>query len=84
MEKLQEYRQRIEEIDAQIAKLFCQRMEICTEIGEYKRQNNLPIFDGKREEELKAKNLKNVDQKYKDSYQQLFELMLKLSKNYQL
>ena len=84
MSELDNYRKEIEKIDDEMAKLFVQRMKISEAIGEYKKENNLPIFDGKREEELKEINLKKIDSKYRQSYVQLFELVLKLSKDFQL
>lgn len=84
MSKLQEYRQEIEKIDKEIFKLLSERMEISSKIGEFKKENNLPIFDAKREEELKEKNLVGVDEKYRYACGEVFELILKLSKDFQL
>lgn len=37
MEKLDEFRAKIEEIDEQLAKLICERMKTSVEIGNYKK-----------------------------------------------
>lgn len=42
-------RQQIDEIDSQIFDLFIKRIYLAKEIGLYKKQHNLPIFDTERE-----------------------------------
>ena len=84
MNKLQEYRQEIEQIDHELYGLISKRLEICSKIGDYKKENNLPIFDAKREEELKEKNLLAVEEKYRHACGEVLELILKLSKDFQL
>ena len=84
MTKLDQYREEIEKIDEQLFNLLSRRMSISMKIGEYKKENNLPIFDAKREEELKEKNLLLVEEKYRHSCAEVFELILKLSKDFQL
>ena len=46
---LDELRLRIDETDAAILPLFLRRLEIAHEIGEYKKANNLPVYDPERE-----------------------------------
>ena len=65
MEKLQEYREEIEKIDEELAKLICKRMDVSLKIGQLKKENNLSIYDPKREETLREKNLSRVEEKYK-------------------
>lgn len=55
MERLHELRKEIDEIDEQIIKLLEERLRIAKEIGEIKRELNLPIRDEKREEEVLKK-----------------------------
>ncbi len=50
--ELDELRKGINEIDAQIEELFRQRMELCISVAEYKQKNNLPVFQGGREQEI--------------------------------
>ena len=84
MTKLEQYREEIEKIDEQLFNLLAKRMNVSMRIGEYKKENNLPIFDAKREEELKEKNLLLVEVKYRHACNEVFELILKLSKDFQL
>lgn len=52
MERLHELRKEIDEIDKQTIELLEKRVRIVKEIGEIKRELNLPIRDEKREEEV--------------------------------
>ena len=48
---LNQLRSEIDKIDDQLISLYGQRMEIAARIGDYKKQNNLPIFVPARERE---------------------------------
>lgn len=84
MEKLSEYRKEIEEIDGQLIVLLSKRMKLSSEIGDYKRANGLPVYDPKREEELKEKNLSKVEPELQAAYKEIFDVILKVSKDLQL
>lgn len=84
MQNLSEYREKIEKIDAELIKLFVERMKLSKAIGEYKKEEKLPVFDSQREEELKLRNLSLVDDEYKKAYLEVFEKILKVSKDQQL
>jgi len=49
MNKLEENRKKISEIDRKIVKLIAKRMEMAKRIGEVKRKKGLPIINTKRE-----------------------------------
>ncbi len=84
MEKLKEYRDEIEKLDKEIAQLLVKRMKLSKQIGDYKRNNGLSVFDPQRELELKEKNILAVEQEYQRAYQEIFETILKVSKDLQL
>ncbi len=50
--ELKDYRAKIDEIDAQIAHLFAERMQAAEAIADYKAQNHLPIYHPAREREV--------------------------------
>ena len=56
---LTELRGQIDEIDDEIIKLFCRRMDVAAQVADYKKANNLPIFMPARERE----KLQDVAQK---------------------
>ena len=68
MNKLEEARKSINEIDKEMAALFVKRMEAAKLISEYKMERGLPILDQNRENELIAKNSAFVDDEALRSY----------------
>jgi chorismate mutase/prephenate dehydratase len=48
---LTDYRKRIDEIDEKLVKLFEERMDVATDVAEYKQQNRMPVYDPARERE---------------------------------
>ena len=56
---IQELRDRIDEIDNDLLKLFQQRMDVSADIAMYKKQYNMPVHDPVRERQI----LHNLSQK---------------------
>ncbi len=84
MSVLDECRDSIEKIDAQMAELFVRRMEESRKIAEYKKENGLSIRDKKREEALLAKNRRLVsDQNIESYYVEFVKNVMNLSVDYQ-
>lgn len=50
--QLSDWRDQIDEIDAQVLELLAKRRHIVLEIGEYKRERGLPPLDAKRWEQV--------------------------------
>ncbi|MBR1592268.1 MAG: chorismate mutase [Ruminococcus sp.] len=50
--ELKELRDRIDITDSEILSLFLKRMELCREVADYKKMNNMPVFQGGREQEV--------------------------------
>ena len=44
MNDLEEYRRRIDAIDAQLVQLFLRRLEVTWMVGEYMKANGLPVL----------------------------------------
>lgn len=82
MNDLNEARLRLNDIDDKIKTLFIERMNIIKDIAIYKNKNNLPIFDAKREEEMKERLSKDTGE-LKDYYLELLNAILRESKKYQ-
>ena len=84
MTELELYRKKIDEIDRELADLFCRRMEIVKGIACYKKAAGLPICDATREETMKANLSASFEKKdLLPYYQALLEKLLELSKAYQ-
>ena len=56
MDKLQDARKQINEIDKEMASLFERRMLAAKEIAEYKKERGLQIYDAAREKAVIEKN----------------------------
>lgn len=85
MKDIKELRQEIDLIDKQMKVLFFKRMETAYQIGEYKKANNLPIFDPKREEEIinKIKEDNDIDSSLLPLYIEFVKSIMNISKDYQ-
>lgn len=85
MNKLEEKRQKIEEIDKKIIRLLGERLDLVKEIGRIKKDNNLEIEDLKREEKIKEeykKIAKDLNLEPEELWQ-VFEKIIEWSKKVQ-
>ncbi|MBW2988847.1 chorismate mutase [Candidatus Woesearchaeota archaeon] len=57
--KIKKIRRHIDRIDTVIITALAERMSLMPDVAEYKKNNNIPIFDEKREVEI-MKKLKKV------------------------
>lgn len=77
---LQELRRKIDAIDGEMILLFERRMKIAAEIAEYKRENNLPVFDPERERQ-KLQDLSGMAKKEHGAHvEALFSLIFEISR----
>lgn len=84
MNKLEECRNKIDEIDNEIIKLFEKRMDVVSEVIRYKMENNIPVLDNSREVIMLEKNLNKISNpEYKKYYESILKGFLKASKELQ-
>tara|TARA_B100001093_G_C26624036_1_gene925955 strand:- start:534 stop:782 length:249 start_codon:yes stop_codon:yes gene_type:complete len=81
--KLNNLRQKIDNIDLEIIRLLDQRMEVCKEVGVFKKENNLQITHANRELEI-ISNLSKCSSFTKDEVTSLYEIIFKISKSKQI
>ncbi|GEP62965.1 chorismate mutase [Clostridium beijerinckii] len=82
MAAIDDYRNKIDEIDKEITRLFEERMDIVIKVGEYKKQNNLPVFNKAREDEVIEKNIGYLNNKdYAEGLKQFFINIMNISKD---
>jgi len=84
MSDIDNYRNRIDELDKEITKLFEERMDTVINIANYKKANNLPIFNRDREDEVIEKNvgyLKNND--YAEETRKFFISLMEVARELQ-
>ncbi len=84
MNKLEEAREIINQVDEEMVKLFLKRMEAVKSVADYKLENKLPVLDSSREGEIKIKNCNILSNKELEKYYlEFFDGVLRSSKDFQ-
>lgn len=84
MSQLDEYRARIDAIDAQLSQLFLERMEVTGKVGEYKKSQGIPVLDAQREKQvIAAKTALTDDPAAKADLAALYESIMAISRRQQ-
>lgn len=77
MDKIQNLRKNINEIDTKISDLLKERLNSVKKIGEIKKSQNLPVTDSNREKEI----LSSLDTDYE---KEIFKIILSESRKHQV
>ncbi|MGM9625521.1 MAG: prephenate dehydratase domain-containing protein, partial [Eubacteriales bacterium] len=80
---LKELRSRIDDLDAQLVRLFDERMQIAADIAAYKQENNLPVADESREREKLTAVASMSDDELRDYVRMLYSYIFDISRSYQ-
>lgn len=80
---LEEIRGKIDEIDKQLVELFCSRMEVASQVAEYKRAHSLPVLDSNRERQQLAKVASLAGPEFAGYTKVLYTNLFSLSRSYQ-
>ena len=84
MERLEEVRRRIDEVDARMAALFEERMDAVAEVARCKAESGKPVFDAAREEAVVARNAARITREELKPYYRAFVLRtMEISRAYQ-
>ena len=83
MEKLEELRLRINDVDEKIVLLLKERFDIAKEIGEIKKNLGLSVENKGREEEVVKKVRDMLPGDLKDLAEEIYRTIIKTSKDYQ-
>ncbi len=82
--KLEEAREIINEVDAQMAELFVKRMKASELVFEHKKEFGLPILDEAREKAVIDKNTSHIEEEHlKGYYVDFLKNVMALSRSYQ-
>ncbi len=77
-------RREIDAVDAEMAALFCRRMDAVRNVAAYKQANGLPVFDASREQAVIEKNVARLpDDNYKEYYEDFIQYVMSLSRAFQ-
>jgi len=80
---INELRKDIDSYDREIAKLLGKRMETAAKIGEYKRENKLPVYDASRERELLERVAGYTDSTLSHYMKVIYQTIMDSSRSYQ-
>ena len=80
---INELRNDIDKIDKELVALIGKRMETAAKIGQYKRENNLPVYDPARERELFSKVGEMAGEEFSSYTRVLYSTMTDISRSYQ-
>ena len=84
MDKLALSREKINKLDAEMARLFCERMNAVREIASFKAENDMPILDASREAEIIERNSDFIkDETLKAHYINFLKSNMEISRSYQ-
>ncbi|HEY4533661.1 MAG TPA: chorismate mutase [Fusobacterium sp.] len=84
MNTLEQYREQMNHIDQEMAKLFLQRMKLSIQIGDYKKKKRMSIFQQEREQMVLEKVGQLASTVEEKKYMKDFFLyLMKLSKEVQ-
>lgn len=83
-DELQGLRGSIDQVDAELVRLFARRMELARRVGAYKRERDLPILDPERERRvLEARAAQADDPRLTGPVTEFFETLMRLSREEQ-
>lgn len=84
MNEIEQCRKEIDEIDKELVNLFERRMDVAIRVANYKKENDLPIYDEERESKVIKKNVDNLKNKNYDLLTRRFFLsIMELSRSLQ-
>ena len=80
---LKDLRTEIDSIDKELISLFEKRMNTAAKIGEYKKQNDIPVYDPQREREKLAEIVSNASEDMMGYSEKLYNIIFELSRSHQ-
>ena len=80
---LDELRAEIDRIDSELLKLFSERMDVCSEVAEYKAESGRPVYDPVRENEKLDAIACAAPADYSDGARRLWQTLFEVSRERQ-
>ena len=80
---LSELRNKIDEIDTELVRLFTARMDISAQVADFKRENNLPIYVPSRERSILQDVAEKAGPDMANYTRVLYSMIFELSRSYQ-
>lgn len=75
---LEPFRERLDRVDEQIARLLGERFDICREVAHYKREHDVPMMQPERVSQVRARYLRRAAEVNlpADFVAEMFEVMI--------
>ena len=83
MMQIDTLREKIDQIDDELVRLFVERMDVAKQIAEYKKENNLPIYVPAREREKLQDVAYKAGNEMDDYIRSLYSMIFEISRSYQ-
>lgn len=84
MNKLEEYRNEIDNLDKKLIKLLEKRFGISQKIGSFKKENKMPVLNEEREKEVIENNLELIDNvELKEPLENILKFIMEQSRKIQ-
>lgn len=80
---LEELRKQIDEIDTQMCDLFAKRMQVVSEVGRYKKENNLPVYHPSRARTVLHNVSRRLGSEFEGYGRTLYRTIFDLSESYE-
>ena len=77
---LNSIRGEIDDIDDKLLELFLRRMDLCVSVAKYKKEKGMPVFQGKREEDILKRMSAAAPDELSDGAKLLFTNLMDISK----
>jgi chorismate mutase/prephenate dehydratase len=81
---LADLRGRIDEVDDQLVKLFCERMRLVALVANAKWRQGLPLSDTAREQEISERTARLAGREFAPYTRRFFHTLFSVSKDYQI
>ena len=78
--ELDKLREEIDRIDRELLSLFCRRMEVVAQVGQYKKERGLPVLNQGREDAILARARAQVPPEMGDAACELLSTAIRLSR----
>ena len=81
---LKECRDRLDEIDKELVRLFEERMRVCGDVAEYKIETGKAVYDGEREKQKLSAVQAMVHSEFnREAVREVFSQLMTISRRYQ-
>ena len=80
---IKDLRENIDKIDEKLVELICERMETAAKIGQFKRENKMPVYDPSRERQLFDRVGQLAGEEFASYTRVLYSTMTDVSRSYQ-